>query len=529
MKILLCCAAGMSSSLLVQKMREEVKKRDLDDVKIGACAKNQLHRYLHEADVLLLAPQLSFLTEEINKRSKEYQIIIYNISMEDYGNLDAAAILDQVLAPAKDSNILADTTTAKLDHLYQNMLPLINRISLSRPLNAITSGFTSIMPATVIGSIFTLLNSLPFSSYTNFLSDTGMAQILSLGANTTIDVISIYVVFFITYQLVKSYQLEGHGAGLLALICFFIVTGRENGSYSLTYLGTKGLFGAIFISLSVGYMYIFILKKKIRIRLPENVPQAVSESFEAIIPSFLIITIYIVVAGVTKKTAYGNLHTMIYQLLQTTLTKYMSNNIFSYIFFQMITNLLWFFGIHGGNTVGAITNPIYTPLSLENFALYQAGKEPVNIISSSFAKCFISGGVGSMFSLSIIMTFLAKSQRYRTLGKISLPTTFFFINEPLLFGVPIILNPLFFIPLMFITPILGTLTYAVMKAGIIPIPIGVQLPWTTPPVIYGLLQGSWKIALWEVIMIISAGIMWFPFFHVADRQAYEEENKKCHN
>ena len=307
------------------------------------------------------------------------------------------------------------------------------------------------------------------------------------------------------------------------------MTGRENNRYATDYLGSNGVFGAIFIGLMIGYLYVSIIKKDIRIHLPQTVPPTVNNAFEAIIPSFLIITLNVVIVAFIKMTPYTNLHEMIYTLLQVSLTQYISNNIFSFIFFQLITNLLWFFGVHGGNVIGAITNPIYTPLSLANFELYKAGKEPIYIISSVFNKCFISGGVGSMFSLSIIMTFLSRSQRYKTLGKVSLPTTLFYINEPLLFGVPIILNPLFFVPLMFITPILSILTYIVMSIGLVPIPIGALLPWTTPPVIYGLLQGSWKIAVWEVVMIIAAGLMWFPFFNIADRQAYEEENKKCHN
>lgn len=528
MNILLCCAAGMSSSMLVQKMREEVRSRGLEDIKIGACAKNQLYRYLDEADVLLLAPQLSFLSNEINKMSGEHAVKVYNISPENYGNLDASAILDQVLISKAESKPVGHLTN-QLDDLYQKMLPFVNRISLSKPLMAISTAFGSIMPATVIGSIFTLLDSLPFKEYTNFLSNPTIDYILNLGADTTLNVISVYLVFFVAYHLARSYQYDGHSAGLLGIICFFIVTEKESNGYPLTYLGTNGLFGAIFIGLTVGYLYVWIVKNDIRIHLPQRVPLQVSRAFEAIVPFFLIITVYVIITGMVRMTSYGNLHTLIYRTLQSTLTKYLSNNIFSYIFFQLITNLLWFFGIHGGNTIGAITNPIYIPLSLENFALYQSGKKPIYIISSSFNKCFCSGGVGSMFSLSILMTFFSKSHRYKTLGKISLPTTFFFINEPLLFGMPVILNPLFFIPLMFITPILSIATYLVMSAGIIPIPIGVQLPWTTPPVIFGILQGSWKIAAWEMFMIMMAGMMWFPFFTIADRRAYEEENKICHN
>lgn len=526
MNILLCCASGMSSSLIVQKMREEVKNRNLDDIKVGACAKVQLFRYLNEADVVLLAPQLSFLSDEINKMAEQYNVTIYDISMEDYGNLDVVHILDQVLAPQKE---IQEEIPNYKERIYAKFVPIAHAISLSKPLNAITSAFSSILPVTMIGSVFTLLNSLPFKYYTHFLAVSGLDKLLTLGANTTIDMISLYLVFFIAYHLVRAFHIDGHGAGLLALICFFIITGKENGGYALTYLGSNGIFTAIFISILVGYLYVTVIKLNLSIHLPKNVPIQVVRSFEAIIPTFIIIGICIAITGIVSTTTYGNLHKIIYQFLQTNLTQYLSNNIFSFVFFNLMCNFLWFFGIHGGNTIGAITNPLYTPLSLENLALHQAGEAPKYIISSTFSRCYTSGGVGSMLSLSIIMAFFAKSQRYRTLGRISIPTTIFFINEPLLFGIPIILNPLFFIPLMFITPTLSIISYTVMKAGIIPIPYGIQLPWTTPPILYGLFQGSWKIALWEVIMNIAAGLMWFPFFKVADHQAFMEEHNQCHN
>lgn len=529
MKILVCCAGGMSSSLLVSKMRDEVRKQGLTEIKIGSCPKDQITRYLDEADIILVAPQISFISEEIEKMNTQHHTQIMNISAENFGKMDATAILEEVLHPRSPKEEVLDDNSIFRDWLSKRLTPLAHRISLNRFLNAISSAFTSILPVTMIGSLFTLLSSLPFNGYSEWLSQTGLNDLFSLATSSTIDLISLYLAFFITYHYVRSYQIDGHPGGLLSLICFFIVTGRNDGKYALTYLGSNGLFGAIFVALSVGWFYVHIYQKNIRLHLPDMIPRQVASSLEAIVPSLLIIPIYVAINGFTRLTPYGNFHTIIYQTLQTTLTQYLGNNIFSFLFFQIVCNLLWFFGIHGGNTISAITNPIYLPLALENFALYQAGQQPIHIISSSFSKCFISGGVGSMFSLSILMVTRAKSQQYKTLGKLSLPTTFFFINEPLLFGIPIIMNPLFFIPLIFITPFLAVLTYLVMKAGLIPIPIGVQLPWATPPVVYGLLQGSWKIAVWEVFMIFIAGCIWYPFFKIGDRMAYQEEHKQCHN
>lgn len=520
MKLLVCCANGMSSSLLVQKMREEVKQRSLSDIKIGACAMVQLDRYLQEADVLLIAPQIGFVKKEIEKQNPTIRII--EINGEAYGTFDVSHILDEVLQPTLATNKIQ--TNKKC---LQTLKKLANRIVSNRFLSALSSAFTSLIPVTVLGSIFLLLNNLPFHQITMFFQKTGIYQLLTLGSATTIDLISVYLSFFIAYHYIKSYQIVAYPGGLLSMICFFVITIDGQTKIPTTYLGTNGLFGCIFISWLVAFLYTKMMQRPIYQCLSLKIPQQVYRSLNAIFPSLVIITIVTIIAWALQVFFhYDNLHTLLYETIQSTLMKYISNNIITFIFFQLMTNALWFFGIHGGNVISAITNPIYIPLALENFSLYQSGQAPKHIISNVFSKCFISGGVGSMFSLALIMTIFAKSERYKTLGKIALPTTFFYINEPLIFGIPIVLNPLFFIPLMIITPFLALLTYLVMQAGIVPIPIGVQLPWTTPPIFYGFLQGSWKIACWEVVSIIIAGLIWYPFFKVADKKAYQEEHQK---
>lgn len=407
--------------------------------------------------------------------------------------------------------------------LEEKLVPVAAALGANKYLKAISGGFIAIMSATIVGSLFTLLCNLPIESYTNWLASSGFGDILSLPSQATIDLIALYAVFFIAYTLAKEFDVDGAGAGLSALVSFMLITGRTEGAYATTYLGAKGLFCAMFVGLIAARIYIFVVKRGWVIKLPDSVPPNVSNSFSALIPTGIVVTIFLIISGLMTLTSYHDLHTAVFTIIQSNLMKFMGDSLPSFLFFNLMTNLLWFFGLHGGNIVGSITNPIYTPLALENFALYEAGEAPTHIISGSFTKCFTSGGVGSMFALAIIMVLFAKSKQFKTLGKLSLPTTFFFINEPLLFGIPIVLNPLFFIPLMITTPLLGTATYFVMKIGLVPIPSGAQIPWTTPPILYGILQGSWKIALWEVIMIIAAGLIWYPFFKIADKRAYEEE------
>ncbi len=419
-----------------------------------------------------------------------------------------------------------------------HMTPLAAKLGNNRYLKAISSGFIAIMAATIVGSMFTLIGNLPIEAWTDWLAETGISKFLALPGQCTTDLIAVYASFFIAYHLASSFdeQGAGTGAGLACLVSFFVITGRTTffgeasaqaasiSAIATDYLGAKGLFAAMIIALIGARIYIAVVKAGWVIKLPDSVPPNVANSFSSLIPAAIVVTFWLIVAALCSFTSYGSLHNMVFTIIQSNLMRFMGDNLISFTFFQFMTNLLWFFGLHGGNIVGSITNPIYTPLSLENLAAFEAGEETMPyIISGAFGKTFIFGGVGSMFGLAILMCFFSKSQQYKTLGKLSLPTTFFFINEPLLFGIPIVLNPLFFIPLMLITPLLGVVSYFVMKIGIVPIPHGVQIPWTTPPVIDGFLQGGFGLAVWELIMVLASIVLWYPFFKLGDKKALEEE------
>ena len=424
-----------------------------------------------------------------------------------------------------------------MDWMEAHVMPLAGKLGTNRYLKAISSGFIAIMAATIVGSIFTLIGNLPFTGWTAWLASTGLNKILALPGQCTTDLIAVYAVFFIAYNLAQIFEVDGKGAGLAALVSFFVVTGRATyfasaaedaaavSALSTGFLGAKGLFTAMIVALIGARIYVFIVKKGWVIKLPDSVPPNVAGSFNALIPSFFVVVVFLLVAMGMSFTSYGDLHTMIFTVIQSNLMRFMGDNIFSWLFFNFMTNILWFFGLHGGNIVGSITNPVYTPLALENLAAFEAGETVMPyIITGSFGKTFTFGGVGSMFGLAILMTFFAKSKQYKMLGKLSLPTTFFFINEPLLFGIPVVLNPLFFLPLMFTTPLLGTLTYFMMKIGIVPIPHGIQLPWTMPPVFNGFLQAGIGLAIWEVLMVLASMVIYYPFFKMGDKQALAEEN-----
>ena len=424
-----------------------------------------------------------------------------------------------------------------MNFLEKYLMPISGKMSANKYLRAISGGFIAIMSANIIGSMFTLLSNLPIPAYTNWLASTGLNAVLALPGTVTVSMISLYAAFFIAYTLAREFQSDGAGAGLISLISFFIVTnvGRfyvaaAEGAAAVTavsteYLAAKGLFAAMIIALISARLYVWILDQGWTIKLPDSVPPNVTNSFKALIPGFIVVTMWLIIATLFTKTRYGGLHQFIFGVIQSNLMRFMGNNFGAWLFFNVMAGLLWFFGLHGGNITGSITNPIYTPLSLENLEIYMAdptAKLP-NIINGAFGKTFTFGGIASMFGLAILMVFFAKSQQMKTLGKLALPTTIFFINEPLLFGIPTVLNPLFFFPMLFLTGIQGGLTYIMMKIGVVPIARGVQIPWTTPPVIDGFLQGGIGLAIWEFLMVLMSMVLWYPFFKIQDNISLKQE------
>ena len=257
--------------------------------------------------------------------------------------------------------------------------------------------------------------------------------------------------------------------------------------------------------------------------MPEGVPPMVSQSFSSLIPMVVIGTIFLIIGYLFSLTSFGSVHSLIYTFIATPLQK-VGGSFGGMVVFTIALHLLWFFGIHGGNVVNSITNPFLIPLALENLAVYQAGGTPENIYSAAFKNTYQFGGSGMTIALVLMMVFLAKSERFKTLGKLALPANIFYINEPVVFGTPIVLNTTLIIPFVLAPLITQMLAYGLTVIGILPVLIGYQIPWSMPPIISGFIQGGWQVALFQVFSIFLTFAIYYPFFKIVDKQACLEES-----
>lgn len=406
------------------------------------------------------------------------------------------------------------------------LLPFAEKLGQNRYLNVLKDAFMLSLPLTIFGSIFIVIANLPFLSL--IMSEDKISilrEALNPAAEGSILIMTVFVVMGIGYYLATSYKVEGIYGSAIAISAFFLVTPLENGGMSLDRLGAKGMFVGILVAILSGELYKRAVLKGWTIKMPDSVPPAVSRSFSALIPAFLTLTLFLVIRIIFSLTPFGNIHDFIFKTIQTPMMK-LGGGLPATIFAIIMIQLLWFFGLHGQVIVNSVLDPVWNTLSLKNFEAFQAGKELPNIITKQFMETYTVGlgGTGMTLAVAFALLFVVKSRQLKELGKLAGPAAIFNVNEPIIFGLPIVMNPLIFIPWMLAPVVVVIFTYTMMAIGLAPIPTGVTVPWTVPIFFSGsLATNSMMGGIIQVINFFIVFIIWLPFLKVLDRQAIQAE------
>lgn len=427
-----------------------------------------------------------------------------------------------------------------ISFLEKSLVPVASKLSSNRYLKAISNGFAILLPITMIGAIFTLLANLQIAPYQNLIQAIHLKEIFAFAPTVSTDMLAIYAVILISKALTEELNLKKDATvvAVLALFCFFLliplgVTGSE-GDVTVTvaaalgtkWLGSAGLFTAMIIGLLVPTLYKFIMGKNWTIKMPDSVPPTISKSFAALTPTFIIGFMFSIVRYLLSLTSYGNANQFIYSMLQKPLTGLGASPL-TFILLIFLCSLFWFFGLHGGMIVMPFLTMLYQSASLENLDAYAAGLDMPNLIVKSWWSVYASlGGAGGTLGLCFVMIFLAKSKRYKTLGALATPSGMCGINEPVTFGLPVVLNTLVLIPVIFVPIITFTIAYFCTKFGIVPPLNGVDIPLGTPVIFSGFMAGGIKVAILQAVLIIVQILLYLPFFKVLDKQAVIEETSK---
>lgn len=393
---------------------------------------------------------------------------------------------------------------------------------------SISDGLLSSMSIIILGAVGSLINNLQIPAYQRFLVSLNLKSVFSIIANVTINVLSLYATFLIANKFCelsgkenKKYGLE---VGVIALANFLIVTPfNTDKSFSISsipseWLGAKGLFTAFIVSLTVARLYIFIKNRGWTIKMPKEVPPTVSSSFAALIPSFIISFFFLLVRFLFSITKFQSLQNFIYTIISTPLTM-LSNNAFTMILLVVLTHLLWIFGIHGVMVVVSVFIGIWMPLDAANLAAFNAGHAIPNIYTGAIYGMSTFAGSGLTIGLCIAML-TAHKEQYRILGRLSLIPNLFGINEPLIFGTPIVMNPILAIPFI-LMPVIGIVIAILgIKIGILPVLPGIQTPAGSLIILSGFLAGGGSVpwAIYEAIICVLSYFVYLPFFKKLDSE-----------
>ncbi|HAP14828.1 MAG TPA: PTS cellobiose transporter subunit IIC [Lactococcus sp.] len=437
--------------------------------------------------------------------------------------------------------------------INEKLMPPMMKFLNTKAVTAIKNGMLYPIPFIIIGAIFLILANFPQQNVADWISQIGWTPIFNQAYAASFGIMALFATFGIAYSWVKSEGFEGASAGLTAIIVMVmlqpssistvtkIIDGsavvgeyQVNGVIDAAWLGGKGMILAIVGGLLVGWSYSWFMKKNIRIKLPEQVPANVADSFGALIPAFAITFGAMLVYALSVLTTDQTPIEWIYTLIQTPL-QHVADGPLGVFLIAFLPVFIWWFGVHGATVIGGIMSPLLLANNADNLKLFQEGKlsleHGAHIVTQAFMDQFITvTGSGMTFGFVIFMIYRARSVQMRTIGKLTLAPAFFNINEPVLFGMPIVLNPILAFPFLIAPLVSGFGTYAAIALHIIPPFNGMYVPWTTPPILSGLIVGGWQGALWQALMIFVTGIIYWPFAKKYDailvqqeKEAYEAE------
>ena len=415
-----------------------------------------------------------------------------------------------------------------MDKLATKIMPVANKLGNNRYLSVLRDAFMLSFPLTMFGSIIVVLNNLPF--FSTQTKET-LAELFGNGQNATMSIMTIFVTFGIGYYLSKSYEVEGIFGGAVSLTAFLMVTPFfitledetiVNGVLSLDRLGAKGMFIGMIAAFLAAELFSRITKKGWQINMPEGVPPAVSKSFAALIPAILTLTIFLAINAVMTGIFNQNLHDLVYEMIQKPLMG-LGSGLPATLVALFFVQFLWFFGLHGQVIINSVMDPIWNTLMLENLDAYKAGEALPHIVTKPFMEIFTVGLGGSGMTLSVVllMAFFMRSTQLKDVGRLALAPGIFNVNEPAIFGLPIVMNATIFIPWLLAPLVVTSINYFVMAIGLVPAPTGVAIPWTVPIVINGILATNSILGgLLQIVDCLIVGLIWFPFLKILDKQQF---------
>lgn len=429
------------------------------------------------------------------------------------------------------------------------LMPIAAKMNSNKALIAIRDGIALSMPLLIIGSIFMIIASFPIPGWEDWLGSTGVADYLWKGVDGSFSLLGLVSAFGVAYSYSKQSHVDGVASGIISLASFITVTPYVNGKMlaamnpdiklpetlvvpsgiTASYMSARGVFVAIILGLISAAIYNWFIKHDIQIKLPESVPPAVSRSFSAIIPGSVVIVMWLIVYGILDATHLPNIH----EITQTVVggpIKLLGGNIIGIMLLVGLNSVFWFVGIHGGNTINAIMKPTWIDNLSANVDAYKAGEPLKEIFTTAFMDNFVYiGGGGATIGLILVIAWYARkstsSKQTKTLAPITVVPGLFNINEPTMFGLPVVMNVSLLVPFVVAPMVNAFVAWLSMATGLVPL-TRADATWTMPPILSGFLTtGSIKGSILQIVLIIIDIAIYLPFFMSVEKQFKKLENE----
>lgn len=449
-----------------------------------------------------------------------------------------------------------ENTNKGFELLEKYLMGPMGKLSQLRVVRAVMAAGMASIPFTIVGSMFLVLNILPQTM--TFLEDIfnntffRISDLYMLANKCTMGILALYFCLVIGYEYTKIFideeglNLNPLNGALLSMFAFFmtipelvlsdgkislineisdgtnIINGWNIGGDGVSRLGTTGIFTAIIMAIVAVQIYRLCVKHNLIIKMPDAVPEGVSRSFTALIPAFLVAFVVLLINGV-----FVALGTDIFKVIAIpfSFVSNLTNSWLGVVIIYFLISALWVVGIHGANIIGAFL----TPIVLSNMQLNMQG---ANIpFAGEFQNSFvIMGGSGATLGLTIFIAFLAKSEQLKVLGRAGVVPSIFNINEPMIFGLPIIYNPYLAIPFFLAPMVCASTAYWAIKLHMVS-PIIAQVPWPSPIGIGAFIgtAGDYRALLLALINGVIAFLIYLPFIKMYDNKLVKEEQENAEN
>ena len=441
--------------------------------------------------------------------------------------------------------------------LEQKIMPFALKLSNQPHLAAVRKGIVSTLPLTIVGSMFTVINNIPIPAYTAFIAPY-LAK-LDIPFRFTVGLLALYAVFGIGYTLAQTYKLDPLSGGLLGVVSFLLtvivptrvtdgavlnvvkefvtdetIAKSIQGALStkviasarwinVADLGAASLFGGIVASLLAIEIYRFCKTHNITIKMPAGVPPEVGNSFGALIPFAISILFFWAV-----RHLFGfNINAVITSILMPLKNLLTGNSLIGGLITVFLICIFWVLGIHGAAIMGPVIRPMWNTAIAENMEAFNDGVAAnmlPNIFTEQFLQWFVwIGGAGATLPL-VFLFLMSKSQSIKQLGRLSIIPGIFNINEPAIFGAPIVMNPILAIPFILAPMAMTIVSYIFTKLNLVPMMMA-QLTFTLPAPLAAAMSTNWNwmSAVLVIINILIALVIYYPFFKMYEKQTLATE------